>query len=135
MRRRSVPQFDLSDVETGIQIKMVDRFLARSRLSVSDLEGVVISSRTLHRRRMRQRPLSLHESDRLAQMARIYLLAVRVFGNARRVRRRLRCPEPGFAERTPLSLLRTGAGGHAVEQALYEILESARMKIPATKPV
>ena len=42
---------------------------------------MVIPPRTLKHRRQRQEPLNLDESDRLARVARIYELAVKVYGD------------------------------------------------------
>jgi putative toxin-antitoxin system antitoxin component (TIGR02293 family) len=84
---------------------------------------VVIPARTLKHRRQRQEPLNLDESDRLARVARLYKLAVKVFGDPEKAKRWLTKPKLRFDERTPLSMMHTGLGGQGVEEMLYQIDE------------
>ena len=60
---------------------MLEEFSAYSGIALKDLLGVVIPARTLKHRRQRQEPLNLDESDRLARVARMYELAVKVYGD------------------------------------------------------
>ena len=82
-----------------------------------------IPARTLKHRRQRQEPLSLDESDRLARVARVYALSVRVFGNPDKAHRWLSKPKIQFNEQAPLSMLRTDLGGRQVEEMLIQIDE------------
>jgi len=91
--------------------------------ALKDLLEVVIPARTLKHRRQRQEPLSLDESDRLARVARVYALAVRVFGNPEKARRWLSKPKIRFDDQTPLAMLRTDLGGRQVEEMLIQIDE------------
>ena len=121
----SQPGLDLTlkAVERGIPLSALKRFSAYSGLALNDLLGIVIPARTLKHRRARKEPLNLDESDRLARVARLYEFAVRVFGNPDKARHWLSNPKHRFAERTPLSLLRTDIGSRQVEEALVQIDE------------
>jgi len=116
-------QIDLEAVQKGVPISALEEFSAYSGFAVKDLLEVVIPARTLKHRRERKQPLSLDESDRLARVARLYELAVRVFGNPDKARRWLTHPKIRFEERTPLAMMRTEAGGRGVEEMLYQIDE------------
>jgi putative toxin-antitoxin system antitoxin component (TIGR02293 family) len=116
-------QLDWAAVEQGVPLSALDEFAAYSGFAVKDLLEVVIPARTLKHRRQRQEPFSLDESDRLARVARLYDLGVRVFGNPDKARRWLSKPKHRFAERTPLAMMRTELGGRQVEEMLYQIDE------------
>ncbi len=90
---------------------------------MNELLEVVIPPRTLKHRRQRREPLSLDESDRLARVARLWELSVRVFGDPDKARRWLTKPKIRFQEKTPLQLMRTEVGGHGVEEMLVQIDE------------
>ncbi len=115
--------FDWKTVERGVPISALEQFAAYSGFAVKDLLEVVIPARTLKHRRQRQEPLSIDESDRLRRVARIYDLAVRVYGDAEDAREWLIGPKRRFEERSPLVLLRTEAGEHAVQEFLIQIDE------------
>ena len=116
-------QLDWAAAEQGVPLSALDEFAAYSGFAVKDLLEVVIPARTLKHRRQRQEPFSLDESDRLARVARLYDLGVRVFGNPDKARRWLSKPKQRFAERTPLAMMRTELGGRQVEEMLYQIDE------------
>jgi putative toxin-antitoxin system antitoxin component (TIGR02293 family) len=116
-------QLDWKAVERGVPLPALEEFAASSGFALKDLLEVVIPARTLKHRRQRQEPLSLDESDRLARVARVYALAVRVFGNPEKARRWLSKPKMRFDEQTPLAMLRTDLGGRQVEEMLIQIDE------------
>lgn len=116
-------QLDWKAVEQGVPLPALEEFAASSGFALKDLLKVVIPARTLKHRRQRQEPLSLDESDRLARVARVYALAVRVFGNPEKARRWLSKPKMRFEEQTPLAMLRTDLGGRQVEEMLIQIDE------------
>ena len=66
---------------------------------------------------------NLDESDRLARVARIFELGVRVFGNPDKARRWLSKPKARFEEHSPIAMMRTELGGRQVEEMLYQIDE------------
>jgi putative toxin-antitoxin system antitoxin component (TIGR02293 family) len=114
---------DWKAVEQGVPLPALEEFATSSGFALKDLLEVVIPARTLKHRRQRQEPLSLDESDRLARVARVYALAVRVFGNPEKARRWLSKPKIRFVEQTPLAMLRTDLGGRQVEEMLIQIDE------------
>ena len=116
-------QPDWREVERGLPISRLEEFSAYSGFALKDLLEVVIPARTLKHRRQRNEPLSIDESDRLARVARLYELGVKVFGNPEKARRWLSKPKQRFDGRSPLSMMRTSLGGNAVEEMLYQIDE------------
>jgi putative toxin-antitoxin system antitoxin component (TIGR02293 family) len=115
--------FDWKTVERGVPISALEAFAAYSGLAVKNLLEVVIPARTLKHRRLRQEPLSEIETERLRRVARIYDLAVKVYGDPESAREWLLRPKRRFEERTPITLLRTQAGEEAVEEFLIQIDE------------
>jgi putative toxin-antitoxin system antitoxin component (TIGR02293 family) len=119
----TVFHLDWAAMKQGVPLAALEEFAAYSGFAVKDLLEVVIPARTLKHRRQRQEPLSLDESDRLARVARVYTLAVRVFGDLEKARRWLSKPKMRFDEQTPLAMLRTDLGGRQVEEMLTQIDE------------
>ncbi|HEY1896279.1 MAG TPA: antitoxin Xre-like helix-turn-helix domain-containing protein [Terracidiphilus sp.] len=116
-------QFDWKTVEQGVPLSALEEFAAYSGFSLKELIEVVIPPRTLKHRRQRREPLNIDESDRLARVARIYALAVRVYGDRDDGREWLRGPKDRFEGKTPLAMLRTAAGEQAVQEFLIQIDE------------
>jgi putative toxin-antitoxin system antitoxin component (TIGR02293 family) len=115
--------FDWREIERGLPLSILEEFSAYSGIAVKDLLEVVIPARTLKHRRHRQEPLSLDESDRLARVAKIYELAVKVYGDREDGRKWLCGKKSRFNDKTALAMLRTEAGEQAVEEFLYQIDE------------
>jgi len=115
--------FDWREIERGLPLSTLEEFSAYSRIAVKDLLEVVIPARTLKHRRQRQEPFSIDESDRLARVARMYELAVKVYGDREDGRRWLCGKKSRFDEKTALEMLWTEAGERAVEEFLYQIDE------------
>jgi putative toxin-antitoxin system antitoxin component (TIGR02293 family) len=67
--------------------------------------------------------LNIDESDRLARLARIFELAVKVYGDRDDGREWLLSNMRRFDGRTAISMLRTEAGEHAVQEFLIQIDE------------
>jgi putative toxin-antitoxin system antitoxin component (TIGR02293 family) len=116
-------QFDWRAVEQGVPLSALEEFAAYSGFTLKSLLEVVIPLRTLKHRRQRKEPLNLDESDRLARLARVYELGVRVFGNAEKARIWLSTPKHRFEERSPLAMMRTELGGRLVAEMLIQIDE------------
>jgi len=119
------PAFALSwrDIERGVPVTLLEEFSIYSGLALKDLLEVVIPPRTLKHRRQRQEPLNLDESDRLARVARVYELAVKIYGDREDGRKWLSGAKQRFDGKTALSMLRTEAGEHAVREFLIQIDE------------
>jgi putative toxin-antitoxin system antitoxin component (TIGR02293 family) len=115
--------FDWREIERGLPLSTLEEFSAYSGIAVKDLLEVVIPARTLKHRRQKKEPLSVIEADRLARVARMYELAVKVFGDPEKAKRWLTKPKLRFDERSPLSMMYTGLGGQGVEEMLYQIDE------------
>ena len=115
--------FDWKDIERGLPLSMLDEFSAYSGIPVKNLLEVVIPPRTLKHRRARKEPLSPEESDRLARVAKMYELAVKVYGDREDGKGWMLRPKRRFDERTPLTMLRTEKGEEAVEEFLIQIDE------------
>ncbi len=118
-------QYDWISVEKRFPLSAIEAFATYSGFDVKDLIDVVIPLRTLKHRRQRGEALSIDESDRLARIARLYELAVRVFGDPESARKWLSHPKQRFEGRTPLAMMRTDQGGRGVEEMLYQIDEGA----------
>jgi putative toxin-antitoxin system antitoxin component (TIGR02293 family) len=121
----SVPPFtfDWKAVERGVPLSALEEFAAYSGVAMKDLLEVVIPPRTLKHRKQRQEPLNLDESDRLGRVAKVYELAARVFGGREDGREWLTGPKNRFEGKTPMAMLRTEAGEHAVQEFLIQIDE------------
>jgi putative toxin-antitoxin system antitoxin component (TIGR02293 family) len=115
--------YDWKAVERGIPLSALEKFSAYSGISMKELLEVVIPLRTLKHRRERREALSLDESDRLARVARMFELAVKVYGDHDDGRQWLINPKKRFDGRTALSMLRSETGERAIEELLYQIDE------------
>lgn len=115
--------FGWRDVELGLPLSTIEEFSAYSGIAVKDLLEVVIPPRTLKHRRQRKQPLSLEESDRLARVARMYELAVKVYGDRKDGKDWLLRPKRRFDGKTALSMLRSELGELAVQDSLIQIDE------------
>lgn len=120
-----------SPATEGEMLRIVERRLATSiikRLSTlglerSEIDAVVIPSRTLQHRRSRREKLTMEESDRVLRAVRVLSLAESVYGSRARALAWLRRPHPRLDDRTPLSLLKTDTGSRIVEEMLIQIDE------------
>ena len=116
-------EYDWRDIERGLPLSAIDEFSSYSGIPVKQLLEVVIPPRTLKHRRQRHEPLNLDESDRLARVAKIYELAVKIYGDRDGGRDWLVRPKRRFDEKTPLEMLRTEKGEEAVQELLIQIDE------------
>jgi putative toxin-antitoxin system antitoxin component (TIGR02293 family) len=115
--------FDWREIERGLPLSTLEEFSAYSGIAVKQLMDVVIPLRTLKHRRQRQEALNLDESDRLARVAKMYELAVKVYGDREDGRKWLCGKKSRFDDRTALEMLRTETGEHAVREFLIQIDE------------
>lgn len=115
--------FSWRDIDNGVPLRALEDFSVYSGLPLKDLLEVIIPARTLKHRRQRQEPLNLDESDRLARVARLYELALKVFGDADKAHRWLSKPKELFQEYSPIAMMRTELGGRQIEEMLYQIDE------------
>src|ERR1039458_8777376 len=115
--------FDWREIERGLPLSTLEEFSAYSGIAVKDLLEVVIPARTLKHRRQKKEPLNLDESDRLARVAKIYELAVQVYGDRDDGRKWLCGQKSRFDGKTALEMMRTRAGEQAVRDFLIQIDE------------
>ena len=92
-------------------------------LERSEIDSVVIPSRTLQHRRSRREKLTVEESDRVLRVIRVLSLSEAVYGSRERALAWLRKPHARVDGRTPLSLLKTDTGSRIVEELLIQIDE------------
>jgi putative toxin-antitoxin system antitoxin component (TIGR02293 family) len=92
-------------------------------LERSEIDAVVIPSRTLQHRRSRREKLTVEESDRVLRVTRVLSLTESIYGNRQRALEWLRKPNARFDGRAPLSLLKTDTGSRIVEELLIQIDE------------
>jgi putative toxin-antitoxin system antitoxin component (TIGR02293 family) len=121
--RASRSGYGWRQVESGLPLVSIDDFSKQSGISTKLLQEVVIPLRTLKHRRQRKESLNMDESDRLGRIVRTFELAVRVYGDASNATDWLTSPKLRFDDRTPLAMLRTGAGELAVQEFLIQIDE------------
>ena len=109
-------------VEQGLPTDSLN-LLKENGLTFTELGEVVIAPRTLKHRKTRGENLSSEESDRTLRVARIMALGNQVFGDPAKALKWLRTPSDRLEGRTPLSMLRSEAGGRVVENRLWQIDE------------
>ena len=112
----------LSIVENRFAPGVINRLLTLG-FGRTEIDQVVIPSRTLQHRRSRREKLSVEESDRVLRITRALSAAEATYGSRERALGWLRRPIPRLGNRTPLSLLTTDSGTRIVEETLIQIDE------------
>ena len=107
-------------VRHGLPIQAVDALVARSHLTLAELDRLVMPRKTLYHRRKLGR-LTAGQSDRLLRVARILALAEETFANRAKAQAWLRRPTRSLADERPLDLLDTEEGARMVERLLGHI--------------
>ncbi|URD61284.1 DUF2384 domain-containing protein [Sphingomonas sp. KRR8] len=118
---RAQPSGHLAAVEAGLPVKMLRVVMRDYGFTLASLAGVIAVRRTLERRLDIGERFNVEESERLARLIRTLELAMEVFGDRARVREWLTGAKASFDGRSPLSLLRTEAGGRWVEERLLQL--------------
>jgi putative toxin-antitoxin system antitoxin component (TIGR02293 family) len=110
-------------VEKGLAFAALERFQRSSGISTDDLaDAVVITVRTLHRRKERGR-LEPEESDRLLRISRVFGKALDLFeGRTQAARQWLFTAQRALGGKQPIVLAKTDVGAREVE-ALVDRLE------------
>ncbi len=106
-----------AEISRGLPVDALEQLVDHHLLSRAEAAHLVISPRTLARRKKKQR-LSLQESDRLARVARIITYAGEVLGEQEKAHTWLRRPNRALENRLPLDLLETETGARVVETIL-----------------
>jgi putative toxin-antitoxin system antitoxin component (TIGR02293 family) len=95
--------------------------LARHGYSEAEIFALVVPKRTLARRRARNEPLTVEESDKALRLKRVAVQAEKVFGDPEKAHRWLRKPKRALQGQTPVEFLATEAGARTVEEMLHRI--------------
>ena len=101
---------ELLRIVEGRLTPSVIKRLATLGLGRSEIDAVVIPSRTLQHRRSRREKLTVEESDRVLRVIRVLSAAESVYRSRERALAWLRQPHARLDGRTPLSLLKTDMG-------------------------
>lgn len=111
----------LQAIEEGLPLAALNTLQERAGIGWPAIHAAVIPARTLKHRKAKKQRLSMDESDRLARVARVLDMSVRVFGDLDKARLWMSRPKERFSGRTPLDMLITGAGSLLVEEMLGQI--------------
>jgi putative toxin-antitoxin system antitoxin component (TIGR02293 family) len=114
---------DILRIVEGRLAPSIIKRLAALGLERSEIDEVVIPTRTLQHRRTRREKLTMEESDRVLRMIRVLSSAESVYGSRARALAWLRRPHARLEGRAPLSLLKTDTGSRIVEELLIQIDE------------
>ena len=107
-------------VGRGLPTRAVDAAVRSGILEAEDVHRLVVSKRTLQRRRDEHR-LSPEESDKLARVVRAVARAEVALGDAAKAERWIRLPNRALDGHRPLDLLGSDGGARAVEKVLGRI--------------
>ena len=103
----------------GLPVSAVDALVETGRLSLSEIDRIVLPRKTLsHRRGLGA--LTPDQSDRLIRVARVIAAAEETFGSSEKAHRWLRRKTTALGGDAPLDLLTSG-GARQVERRLSRI--------------
>jgi putative toxin-antitoxin system antitoxin component (TIGR02293 family) len=107
-------------IRRGLPVGTVQFILDSGRLTLAELDRVVLPRKTLaHRRKLGT--LTPEQSDRLVRVARVLADAEETFGSREKAAAWLRCPSAALGGEHPLQLLDTDEGAREVEALLGRI--------------
>ena len=107
-------------VRRGLPVAAVQHMVDAGRLTLAELDRIVLPRRTLANRRRAGR-LTAEQSDRLMRVARLWALAEETFGSPLKAGEWLRRPTTALAGERPLDRLDTDEGARVVETRLGRI--------------
>ena len=104
----------------GLSVSAVDALVETGRLSLSEIDRIVLPRKTQsHRRGLGA--LTPDQSDRLIRVARVIAAAEKTFGSSEKAHRWLRRKTTALGGDAPLDLLDTSGGARQVERLLSRI--------------
>ena len=104
----------------GIPVARVEQLIKSGRLTLAEIDSVVLPRKTLsHRRKLGA--LTPEQSDRLVRVVRVIAAAEETFGSQDKAALWLRRPSAALEGDTPLSLLDTSEGSREVEHLIARI--------------
>ena len=118
--QRGVAEAILLPVRQGYSLDVVDRALAAGKISLAELDRLVLPRKTLAHRRLLG-SLTSDQSDRLSRLLRLIDHAEETFGDSAKAHAWLRRPTPLLDGETPLDRLDTDFGSRQVEAMLGRI--------------
>lgn len=107
-------------VRRGLPVGAVQHMLDNGRLTVAEMDKIVLPRKTLANRR-KAGTLTAEQSDRLLRVARVVAMAEETFGDQKKAAIWLRRPTEPLAGERPLDLLDTDEGAREVETLLGRI--------------
>lgn len=107
-------------VRRGLSVDAVQFVLDSGRLTLAELDRIVLPRKTLANRR-KLGTLTPEQSDRLVRVARVLAAAEETFGSKDKAGAWLRRPTTALAGERPLDLLDTDEGARTVETVLGRI--------------
>lgn len=108
-------------VADGLPIEALQHVLQSGDLEPAEAYALVVSRRTLLRRKQANKNLSADQSDRLAAIVQTIIRVEDALGDKAKAYRWLRKPNRSLKGKRPIDLLRTDCGTRIVEQALGRI--------------
>jgi len=107
-------------VEMHLPLSSVESLLVHG-MTHAEIYKLIVSRRTLARRKSRHESLTRDESDRAIRVVRIISQAEEAFGNDTKAAHWLRSSKTRLEGRTPLEMLRTETGARIVEKMLLQL--------------
>ena len=107
-------------VRRGLPVTTIEFVLKTGRLTLTELDRIVLPRKTLMNRRKLGR-LTPEQSDRLVRVARLIAVAEETFGSQEKANIWLRRPTTALDGEQPLDLLDTDEGARQVETLLGRI--------------
>ena len=107
-------------IRAGLAAEEVEDLVGQGILTGEEVHRV-IPPRTLARRKARNEPLTVEESDRIARLVRVAAHAARVFDDPELCSAWLRTGNPALGGERPIAMAATDAGARRVETVLNRI--------------
>jgi putative toxin-antitoxin system antitoxin component (TIGR02293 family) len=104
----------------GLPVSGVEELLKSGRLTMAEVDRIVLPRKTLSHRRKIGR-LTPEQSDRLVRVVRVLAAAEETFGSQDKASRWLRRPTKVLEGEAPLEMLDTTEGAREVEDLLHRI--------------
>jgi putative toxin-antitoxin system antitoxin component (TIGR02293 family) len=104
----------------GLPVSGVEELLKSGRLTLAEVDRIVLPRKTLSHRRKIGR-LTPEQSDRLVRVVRVLAAAEETFGSQDKASRWLRRPTKVLEGEAPLEMLDTTEGAREVEDLLHRI--------------
>jgi putative toxin-antitoxin system antitoxin component (TIGR02293 family) len=108
-------------VEEGLPTQAIDAAVKGGIVGQQDIHQLVVTKRTLQRRRDEEQRLNAEESDRLARLIRVIARAEVALDDSRKAESWMREPNRALQGRRPMDLLTSDMGARAVEKVLGRI--------------